>query len=259
MPTDKSIIEAYNKHAKAYAKRQRDDTNIYRVYLERPAIFGNLPNLHGKDVLCLGCGSGEEFGCIKSLGAKKIIGIDISKKLIAIAKKDYPEFDSRVMNAENLDFPKESFDLVFSSLTMHYLEGWLPTLKSVNKVLRQDGIFIFSMTHPFFSAIQKKEDERIKSRIFGYKDFKNTADIEIYGDYLNSYRLDAFVSKELTVSNYHRPFSIIIKEFIESGFELIDLVEPKAQDESKDKYYKFWAIHQKIPEFIVFKLKKRRQ
>lgn len=259
MPTDKSIIEAYNKHAKAYAKRQRDNSNIYRVYLERPAIFGNLPKLQGKDVLCLGCGSGEEIERIKSLGAKKVIGIDISEKLIEIAKENYLNFDFRVMDAENLDFPKESFDLVFSSLTMHYLESWLKTLKSVNRVLKQDGIFIFSVTHPFFSAIQKKENERIKSRIFGYKDIKNTANIEIYGDYLNSYRLDAFVSKELTVSNYHRPLSIIIKEFIESGFKLIGLVEPKAQDESKDKYYKFWAIHQKIPEFMIFKLIKKGQ
>jgi len=257
MPTDKKIIEEYNKHAKAYANRQRDGSNIYHIYLEKPAIYSLLPSLEGKSILCVGCGSGEELEYLSSLGTKRIVGIDISEKLIEIAKSSYPKFEFQVMDIENLVFPKESFDLVFSSLTMHYLESWLKALKSINNVLKKNGNFVFSITHPFFSATQKKEDKQIKTRILGYKDTKNTSEVEIFGNYLDSYKLDAYVSKELTVTNYHWPLSVIFKEIINSGFEILDILEPKAQSQSKERYAKFWKIHQKIPEFMVFKIRKR--
>lgn len=124
-------------------------------------------------------------------------------------------------------------------------------------MLKKDGLFLFSITHPFFSATQKKEDEQIKSRILGYKDIKNTRIVEIYGDYLGMYKLDAYVSKELTVTNYHRSLSVIINEIVSSGFEILGIIEPKAEDESREQYPKFWEIHQKIPEFMIFKLRKR--
>jgi len=257
MPTDKKIIDAYNREAQKYAKRQRDDSNIYRVYLERPAMYSKLPKLENKSVLCLGCGSGEEVEHLSSLGAAKIVGIDISEKLIEIAKASYPHFEFHVMDAEHLDFPHDSFDFVFSSLTLHYLESWKKTFDSVGSVLKKNGVFLFSITHPFFSATEKYEDEKIKSRILGYKDVKEEERVEVYGNYLDSYKLDAYISKVFTVTNYRKPFSAIIKEITGSGFELLDIVEPKAPVESREQNPKFWEIHQKIPEFAIFELMKK--
>jgi len=58
-------------------------------------------------------------------------------------------------------------------------------------------------------------------------------------------------------ANHHRPLSIIVKEITSANFELIDIVEPKALDESKSDNPKFWEIHQKIPEFMILELEKK--
>jgi len=259
MSTDKKTVAAYDKYAKEWGERKNkiDGSTIYHLYLEKPAMYGKLPSLKEKTVLCLGCGTGEENEFIHTLGAKRVVGVDISSGLIEIAKKAYPHLEFQVMDIEKLDFPDGSFDFVFSSLTMHYLKDWIETLKRVHNTLKEGGTFLFSMTHPFFSATMLKDDAEQKSRILGYKDIKNTNDCETYGDYLNPSMREVTINKDLKVTNYHHPLSTIIKEITSSGFELLDIVEPKALIPSKESFPKFWEIHQKIPEFIVFELKKK--
>lgn len=256
MPTDKKTVASYNKYAEKWAAGQRNNTAIYHLYLEKPAIYSKLPPLENKTVLCLGCGSGEEVEFINSQGVKRVVGIDISEKLIEIAKKSYPGLEFYVMDAEHLDFPANSFDLVFSSLTMHYLNDWSLALKSIHNVLKQDCTFLFSMTHPFFSAMQKADNEKVKSRILGYNESKDTDKLEIYGNYLDQYSVPVSITNQLSVTNFHRPLSAIISDITKAGFKLMGIVEPKALDESKKENPKFWKIHQKIPEFIIFELRK---
>ena len=259
MSTDKKTISAYDKYAKEWGERKNkiDGSTIYHLYLEKPAMYGKLSNLKDKSVLCLGCGTGEENEFIHALGAKRVVGVDISSGLIEIAKKAHPHLEFYVMDIEKLDFRNDSFDFVFSSLTMHYLKDWVETLKRVHTVLRQNCIFLFSMTHPFFSSTMLKDNEIEKSRVLGYKDIKNTNNCETYGDYLNPSMREVTINKDLKVTNYHRPLSTIIKEIVSSGFELLDIVEPKALTPSKEGFPKFWEIHQKIPEFIVFELRNK--
>jgi 2-polyprenyl-3-methyl-5-hydroxy-6-metoxy-1,4-benzoquinol methylase len=90
MPTDQKTIDAYNKFAEKWANAKRDRSSIFHRYLEKPGMYGKLPDLVGKDVLCIGCGSGEEGEFLRSLGAKRVVGIDISEGLIDIARKTYP-------------------------------------------------------------------------------------------------------------------------------------------------------------------------
>lgn len=257
MPTDKKSIDAYNAYAKNWAKAKRDGSAIYHIYLEKPAMYSKLPDLKDKTILCIGCGSGEEVEYLYAHGAKKVVGIDISEGLIAIAKETYPNFEFHVMDMEDLTFPKDSFDVAFSSLTMHYLDDWTKVLTSLHKVLKKGGIYLFSTNHPFFSATEKSEDEKVKTRLLGYRDVKNTDELRIYGNYFEPNKYELLLNNTLTATNYHRPFSLIIKDIVGSGFELLDIVEPKALFESKEQYKKFWEIHQKLPEFIVYELRSK--
>ena len=65
----------------------RSGKNIAHKFLEKPAMYKKLPDLKDKSILCIGCGTGEECEHLKSLGAKRVVGIDISKGLIDFAKK----------------------------------------------------------------------------------------------------------------------------------------------------------------------------
>lgn len=61
---------------------------------------------HGKDVMDIGCNSGElTLFIAKNLEPRKIIGIDIDKKLINIAQRKVRTLKSKVL-CENIDFPQ---------------------------------------------------------------------------------------------------------------------------------------------------------
>ena len=64
--------------------REHDDN--YNDLLEQPAMAKLLPDLTGKSVLDLGCGYGHNCLDFISRGADRVVGIDISEKMLKIAK-----------------------------------------------------------------------------------------------------------------------------------------------------------------------------
>lgn len=78
----------------------------------------------------------------------KIFYKDLSDELITIAKKSYPECEFQVMDMQKLDFSEDTFDFVYSSLAIHYVEDWNKVFKEVYRVLKPNSCFLFSCGHP---------------------------------------------------------------------------------------------------------------
>jgi SAM-dependent methyltransferase len=245
----------YDEYAETWAQRIRGGENISHDYLEKPAMYGALPDLKGKDVLCVGCGSGEECRYLKDQGAPRVFGIDISKGLIDLAQKSYPDLEFEVMDMAQLDFPENSFDFAYSSLAMHYAEDWENILKRIHKALKPGGYFLFSTHHPVRWGAVKQKVGDVFSYVLGFsKEGKNVK--EIFGDYLTTRKIEETWFNELAVTYYHKPFGSILKNIIASGFTIKDFIEPKPIEEAKVKKPNFYTIHQKIPLFMIFKLQK---
>lgn len=257
MSTDKNTTESYNNYAKQWAQRMRSGKNKAHEYVEKPAMYGKLPDLAGLSVLCIGCGTGEECEHLKSLGAKRVVGIDISEGLIEYAKKNYPDIEFHVMDMENLDFPVESFDFAYSSLTMHYVDSWGNTLDSISKILKKGSNFLFSTNHPVWWGAERKHADTKTTSILGYKKIKEPKSCEVFGDYLNTRKIDVTWYGDFKVSFVHRSMQEILKDILKSNFELVDYLEPKAIDACKDTEPVYWEVHQKIPIFMIFELKKK--
>ena len=250
MPTDKKTIEEYDKNNDKWLKGK----GFGHSHLEKPAMYKELPNLKGKSVLCIGCGAGEECEHIKSIGAKKVIGIDISKGLIEVAKKNYPEIEFFVMDMEKLRFENDSFDFVYSSLVMHYVKNWTRVLQEVKRVLKKNGVFLFSTHNPVYWSAERKTYKNRKYQLLGYS--KNNEEYIIYGDYLNSRKINDIWFDSFKVTYYHRPISLLLKDILKSGFKIEDCIEPGPLDSVKKLDFNFWKKASKIPLFIIFKLKK---
>lgn len=221
-------------------------------------MYGKLPNLTGKSVLCVGCGSGEECEYISKQGAEKVVGIDISDKFVQIAKNSYPNLDFLVRDIEQLDFPDQSVDFVYSSLVMPHLGEWTKALENIHRVLKDNGTFLFSTHHPIKWAAQVEKDLEKSSYKMGYLKYKKGQDYKIYGDYLNTRELSDTWFGEIEVTFYSRPISVLMKDIRDSGFEIVDFLEPKAIQEAKENHPDFYEIHQKIPMFIIFELRKNK-
>lgn len=245
----------YEHFAREWAQRMRDGKNITHEYLSKPALFDALGDVRGKDILCVGCGSGEE--CIKlfELGARKIIGIDLSPALIEIAKKSYPELEFHVMDMEEMNF-NISFDVIISNLTMHYVPKWTKTLEQMKRILKSNGEIIISTNHPvrFGAEIKRMEDKEVF--LLGYIRYKEVGVIgDVIGNYLNERKVeDSWFRGRFNVEYYHRPISSIINEIISCNLKIKEMIEPLPPKWVEEKEKSFYHIHTKIPLFMIFRI-----
>lgn len=70
-----------------YRKLREREVNANNLF-ELPVLFSLLPDLEGKRVLDLGCGSGERCMDYIKRGASDVTGIDISEKMLAVARNE---------------------------------------------------------------------------------------------------------------------------------------------------------------------------
>jgi ubiquinone/menaquinone biosynthesis C-methylase UbiE len=121
---------------------------------EWPALRAMLPDLHGLKILDLGCGFGWFCRWAREQGAAQVLGIDVSEKMLARARATTQ--DSAITytraNMEKLELPSGSFDLVYSSLALHYVENLDGLMVEVHRSLVPDGSLVFSVEHPIFTA-----------------------------------------------------------------------------------------------------------
>ncbi len=257
MPTDFDTIASYDKHANQYASLQQSGKHIAHDFLEKPAMYRNLPDIKGKKVLCIGSASGEECEYLSLLGAV-VVGIDASEGLVKIARYTYPEITFEVMNMEKLNFADNEFDVVFSSLTFHYSDNILRVLQEVKRVLKDGGECLFSMQHPVKWGALAERSKSHNSFTLGYKKHKLVENsYEIYGDYLTQRFVNDTLFGTIHIKHYHRPISAIIQDILVADLELVQFLEPQPTKECKKLYPDFYDVHSKIPLFMIFKVKKR--
>ena len=136
-----------------YAKmaRSRDGLRSAGEWRQLKPLF---PPLQGKDVLDLGCGYGWHCRFAAERGAAQVLGLDLSAKMIAEAKARGGgcQIQYRICGIEEYEYPQEAWDCVVSNLALHYVENIETIFRNVHRTLRQDGIFLFNIEHPVFTA-----------------------------------------------------------------------------------------------------------
>lgn len=178
-----------------------------------------LPDFKGKRVLDLGCGYG--WHCIYAMqqGAVSATGIDISEKMLAMAreKTTNPEVNYIAMPIEDIDFPPDCFDIVISSLALHYVPSFEQVVRKVRKCLTTDGYFVFSAEHPVFTA-QGTQD-------WYYDKEGHILHFPVDHYFYEGERKALFLGEEVT--KYHKTLTTYLNGLLTNGFELLNVVEPQ--------------------------------
>ena len=181
-----------------------------------------FPELTGKAVLDLGCGYGWHCKYAADHGAKMVLGIDQSLRMIQEAKtrnaSDCIEY--RVCDLMSFSYPENTFDLVVSNLVLHYLKDLREVYSSVYKTLKQGGIFLFNIEHPTFTAGVHQQ-------------FRDDGTWPVTDYYYTGERSTDFLGYE--VKKYHHTLTQIINDLIQVGFVLEALVEAMPPEEWRDK------------------------
>lgn len=121
---------------------------------EWPALRAMLPPIRGLSVLDLGCGFGWFCRWAAEQGAARVLGIDVSERMLdrARAMTSDDRITYRRADAETLALPEAPFDLVYSSLTLHYIAELEPLLAKLHRALVPGGAFVASVEHPIYTA-----------------------------------------------------------------------------------------------------------
>lgn len=121
---------------------------------EWPALRALLPDLDGRRVLDLGCGFGWFCRFAREQGATSVLGVDVSERMLARARAETWDAAISYVKAdlEHFEAAPGPFDLVYSSLALHYIENLAGLLRGVHAALVTGGRLIFSVEHPIFTA-----------------------------------------------------------------------------------------------------------
>lgn len=113
-----------------------------------------FPPLDGKSVLDLGCGYGWHCRFSQEQGAARILGIDLSEKMIGEARRRNSGvgIEYCVCSMDRYEYPEDTWDLVISNLALHYMEDLDWVFGNVFRTLKQDGVFLFNIEHPVFTS-----------------------------------------------------------------------------------------------------------
>jgi ubiquinone/menaquinone biosynthesis C-methylase UbiE len=136
-----SVEGAFNNFADTYDKIWEKPMTLFTDMLIRDLQIPRNPV-----VLDVGCGTGiTTFALTKRVqGRGKFYGIDISEKMINLAKAKavnlgYDNVEFRKGDAEQLDFPESSFNVIVSNQTFEFLPDKQKALNEMFRVLKPMG------------------------------------------------------------------------------------------------------------------------
>jgi SAM-dependent methyltransferase len=245
-------IRRWDQLAQTWASHaDPNDGGAHRIVLLNPALFRLLPDVGGKRVLDAGCGEGYLSRKLARQGAF-VTGVDYSREMLAIAgERTEGNLGIRYLhgNCERLgDLEPRAFDVVVSNMVLMDLPDYRSALRSFHRVLVEEGILVFSISHPCFSTpgcgwVRDSDGNKLHWKVDRY--FEE-----------GPWEQPPQPGVEEGTLLFHRTLSHYLRALLETGFELQDVIEPKPAEEMLDTYPRF-RDDLRMCHFVVFKARKR--
>ena len=224
------------------------NTRITKEYCITPSFLKYLGNIRGKTVLDVGCGDGYYTRMIKNLGASKVVGVDISREMIKIAKekeqKNPLDIEYFIMDALKMEKIGE-FDIVTATFLLHYSkskEELNKICENISKNLKSGGKLLAINDNPKF--IYPKSDKYFVLHGVS-KDLKE-------GDVIKISLLNEDKTINFSFNTYRWNKETYIKILEKVGFKKISWKNPFISLEGKEKFGEdFWKDYI-TPPTIVF-------
>ena len=243
-------INDYERYAAARQEELQKGSMKPHRFVEKPAMKSILPNLKDKHILLLGCGTGEESILLEEFGATNMIGVDLSEASIKLAQASYPQHTFKVGDMHTLDFEDETFDFVYSSLTIHYSATPEKVYQEIFRVLKPGGQVQFSVGHPMRWASERIELNGVSTKLMGYTE--GDEEVRLYGSYsAHKEYAETFPSGEV-LSFWVGPPSMYFNLLKNAGFRVDEFIETKAVEETKEADINYYQRFSNFPHFTIF-------
>ena len=166
-PSQKSADEELKERVRAFWQAHPCGTKFSDAEIGTPEFFerveahrydkewhiptaADFANTRGLRVLEIGCGMGTDGAQFAKAGAN-YTGVDLTDAAVELARKRFQvsglEGEFRVADAERLDFPDESFDVVYSHGVLHHTPDIEAAVREIHRVLKPGGRAIVMLYH----------------------------------------------------------------------------------------------------------------
>jgi len=139
------VSEQYDRLAEIYDRRWhkyiQDTLSFLIAYLQPNPTSEYISG--SERVLDIACGTGElEKLLLDSYPQSQIVGVDISEKMLEMARLKLPNAEFIKASAIALPFASSSFDLVITASAFHYFDCPDLALTEIHRVLKPKGRLI---------------------------------------------------------------------------------------------------------------------
>lgn len=250
-----TVKDIWNTNAEFWDKRMGEGNDFHKILIE-PTQLRLLDIKPGQKILEIACGNGQYARKMAEMGAK-VTATDFSERFIEIARaKSDKNIEYKVIDAtKTSDLRKLAivkYDAIVCTMAFMDIENIRTLIQFSPKLLKKEGIFIFSLCHPCFNSgesfLVHERDEfsgKLASRFY----------IKV-ANYLveKSYSGEGMSGQPELQYYFHRPISTILRYFFESGFVLDAFEEPSFKNlENRKGLHDY--IYENIPPALVCRLK----
>lgn len=241
---DIDVVAEWDKNAEARHHQivSKIDLSYHKVLI--PTLLKFLGGIQGLRIIDVGCGSGVFVSHLAKQDAF-VVGVDPSKEMIRIAKREYGDDDNVEFYSQSIqDFSSKTtmeFDIAVSNMSLITIEDLDGALLGINSLLKPSGKFIFNITHPcFWNQYRQYESE---------KSFEYEKEHAQRGRFIISNDLHGLPSP---TTHFHRPLKKYFQSLRNSLFIVEGIEEPFPSREDMKLYLTPW----KFPRFLSMKCTK---
>lgn len=232
-----------------------DDPGFFAKYSQMPRSIGGLdaagewsvframlPELRDKKVLDLGCGYGWHSRYVREQHASSVVGVDLSEKMLERARAMTQDEQIQYQRSaiEDINYSEGEFDVVLSSLALHYVEDFDSICRKVYHSLAPGGTFVYSVEHPVYTALPEQD------WVYGVQGEKLHWPVDRYHE--EGPRTARFLDHD--VVKYHRSIATQVNGLIHSGFRIREMSELKPEKQLVERDPE-WKDAYRRPIFLL--------
>lgn len=209
----------WNEVAEGWRLQVGQDGDANRRHCSDPVLWELLGDVQGRRVLDAGCGTGYLTRKLAEAGAR-VVGVDLSDRMVALARESYPDLTFRADSVERLDTVGDAeFHTVVANYVLMDTPHLSEALRSFHRVLVDDGAAVVVFSHPCFP--QGRRSESADGSEVSY-----TWDSPYFEE---GRRVDPpWGHFEREFIWFHRPLSAYWRAFRDAGFVVDRFEEPRA-------------------------------
>jgi ubiquinone/menaquinone biosynthesis C-methylase UbiE len=240
------VAEAYDRIAPQY---QESKLLPFRVHVEEYTTFKLLPSLFGRSVVDLACGEGIYSRKLMQRGARRVVGVDISAEMIALARQaeeaapigvEYVRADVASVDVD------EQFDIAFCSYLFNYASS-RPELRtlvgSVVRLVRPGGLVVGCNDYP-----DNPPAHYDRYRPYGFVKVGAAQPSEGSTITYRFFNLDGTVFE---LDNYYLAPETYRTEFADAGFASFDWIMPEVSPEGRSAFAPgYWDAYLESPPVV---------